>query len=223
MLIISDFRDYYDIHPGHEEDTRFRVIYKRKTEKINEKKGNIRYHKDRYFILGFCGKLYPICRLEPEIDKGMTHCYSFADIDAFVNANPGLFTVDRTPWCFPRDLVQFFKEDYSHYNDWFIKYKTPIFVTHIYKDATGKDRSPVKAWGQINPRLQDWNFGTQFDAYRAYQEIEMYMADVLKHPHRDMAKVDDEHRYAAHGFDKQSFRTPKGRKKKRRKHRQNCD
>jgi hypothetical protein len=60
--------------------------------------------------------------------------------------------------------------------------------------------------GLLNPRLKDIGFERIKDAFSAFQEISMYLANILVEQ-KKIAHVDDKYRIEQHGFDlKQSFR-----------------
>ena len=62
-----------------------------------------------------------------------------------------------------------------------------------------------------NPRLKDYQFERIKDSTTAFQEISMYLANILVEQ-KPVAEVEDKYRVEQHGFDlKDSFRNTKQR------------
>lgn len=63
--------------------------------------------------------------------------------------------------------------------------------------------------GLINPRLKDYGFERIKDSFAAFQEISMYLSNILVEQ-KETAAVEDKFRIEQHGFDlKTSFRKEK--------------
>jgi hypothetical protein len=69
----------------------------------------------------------------------------------------------------------------------------------------------------VNARLSDWGFASQVDPYNAWQELSVFLGNALANlDRREPRPIDDTLKAHAHGFDGQSFKNPKGRKKANR-------
>ena len=53
----------------------------------------------------------------------------------------------------------------------------------------------------INPCLKDYQFFKKFDAFSAYQELDMWMSGTLAWPQNMMVEIEDKYRIEQHGFD----------------------
>lgn len=66
--------------------------------------------------------------------------------------------------------------------------------------------------GLLNPVLKDLGFDRIKEAFGTFQEISIYLANILVEQ-KTIDSVDDKHRIQQHGFDlKESFRNTKKRK-----------
>lgn len=83
--------------------------------------------------------------------------------------------------------------DVSHIN---IKYQTPIIVW-------------IKDKCYSNPILDEIRFQKEVDSFSTYQEIEMFIGNVLVNDNDKMIKLSDKDRLHKAGFDKYSFRKDK--------------
>lgn len=245
MHIISKFHDYYDKIKAFGIDKT--VVYNRKPEIIfnmvreywyrdndkfpHFKEANVKGHcfTFRYFVIGFCGKLYPVINILRESDK-VNEFINIFDEETFKNylAVNGI-KYDPLGWGFRSynslsKLPKFFDP-----NSWkdlegkFQEYKTPVFVYGRFEEKA----DPIEkilinhynnaALGTMtNPCLQDFSFGKIKDPVSCFQEIYMYISGVLGVPAKPMVELSDKHKAmkAGHG-DKYSFRKmPEERKKK---------
>lgn len=208
MRIISPFRDYYDQHDYAESDD----IYIRKSKEIIEDCSRSRNGINLDFIIiGFCGEIYPLIRAHKSaLINGKNEiteefCFSSKEYETIkLKESSSLFD----NWYHPPS--GFFSKDFSSHKEEFIKYGVPIFVKKInrYNDVILKF--------ELNARLVDYKFGKIKDAQTAYQDVDMFISGVLGNK-ESMVEIDDKHRIKAHGYDEDSFRMPKGRKKPRRK------
>jgi hypothetical protein len=187
----------------------------------------IKYHQTRYhkyhvdrndpsaysLIFGFCGKLYLlfICNCN---NKN----YTFNDVIAFKNkydtceSNDGRYIVmDDTRSLFytlPFNIesIEQWKNTYHIFekiDDIFVALNCPVFCIF-----------PRSKKLIINPILKDFGMQSVFDPYTTYQEIDMYLNNVLTNRHApDIIRTDDLIRDSK-GMDKWSFRQigPKKRK-----------
>jgi hypothetical protein len=94
-------------------------------------------------------------------------------------------------------IKQFFIDWVLNGDAIFLDHKVPIWVARFYVEDPN---------GILNARLKDFGFEKIKDSFTAFQEISMYLANILVEQ-KEIATVDDKHRIERHGFDlKQSFR-----------------
>lgn len=235
MKIVSKFKDYYDNVQGVMYDESITFI--RKSEEIDV--GDIvalPYYSEpdyrKFFLIGFCNQIYVVHRYEVEfvhhspekiikIEKyikkhhrklitvneggGKQQFYCSYDIQEAIMLNP-----DRNMRYFNRkgteasilNVVEGVKS-----LNLFDKFETPIFSI-----CAGTGHREVIL--NTSPTLRNFNFESQFGPYSAYQELVMWIGNkaVSEYPPQitDNIVLRD-----AKGFDKWSFKTMKGQKKKR--------
>ena len=221
MILHTDFHDYYDNAIGFGVDQK--VHFNRFTREIDIilKTQNDRPVHYRSGLLGFCGFTYPFIKLE-RLDKRFqcgwdddrpkvleTHfAYSYEAYKA-KEAEWHNFSNDFWYWDQVRDvkLKQFFT-DWAMQNDTvFREHQIPIWVMNY---NSGKEKN-----GIANPKLKDFQFERIKDSNTAFQDISMYLANILVEQ-KEVASVEDKYRIQQHGFDlKESFRNTKKRKDQR--------
>ena len=238
MRIISKFHDYYDIGMGQGHDDS--LVYVRETKEIiphQKRVREIKYNRQdgvsyHYRVFGFCGKMIPMVELmvtkteQGKQDYETLFAYSAEELIK-VNEENGFSTdLKRKGWgrkYSDTDLgraVSFLKnapDAFKSKEELFQEHKTPIFYMPSQSKGYFDSSNYVSTALIVNPCLKDYEFYKAVDPYTAYQEIDMYIGGVLGSLGADMAEVSDEHRYKGHGYDKESFRQPAGRKKPRRK------
>jgi hypothetical protein len=209
----TDFHDYYDNAIGYGVDEK--VHYNRYTKKAAI---DIKSKLDRPFhresgLLGFCGKAYPFIELNRyghNLDehgrlKIIETRFAF-DADEYLKIKQEWAHCpdDFYSYAYTKDpkLKQFFDE-WSRDNDGiFLEHKVPVWIARFYA------REPN---GILNPRLKDYGFERRVDALTAFQEISMYLANILVEQ-KEIAIIEDRYRIEQHGFDlKKSFRNTKDR------------
>ena len=227
MRIISDFHDYYDCIQGLGQDQT--VVYLRKRETIggwqSTSKANhysVKWQKSltNHRIIGFCGKIIPMIELYVTEDAKPCRCWSIEDVDKFMQNSLSKgqlrayrstrwtrgFSSDRRRHLFEAFFINSDRRQ-NNYECLFRKHHVPIFVV-------GGDRQRQRI--VLNACLKRVEFYTQFDNFRAFQEISMYMGGVLgthgghktKYKGEPMSsEVSDRDLLIAKGFDKHSFRS----------------
>lgn len=104
--------------------------------------------------------------------------------------------------------------DFSNLKDLFIEHKVPYYIIKY-------TRNPNSATGHsliLNPCLSDYKVYRMFDAYTAYQEIDMFLNNEIVRPDDPYIEpIPDKIKAESHGFDKFSFRRSKGKKKRGKK------
>jgi hypothetical protein len=215
MRLHTDFHDYYDNAVGYGIDDN--VHYNRFTKKIEIRiKSQFDFPRHRNAgLLGFCGKIYPFIEIkkfdrkydlyEYGSDKlQIVECYFAYSFEEYVHK--------KSEWKEYTDafeyqdhsrkikLKQFFEDWKSQNDDIFLEYKVPIWVIKL-------DRNHSE--DVINPRLKDYGFDRIKDAFTTFQEISMYLSNIIVEQ-KETAIVEDKFRIEQHGFDlKKSFRKEK--------------
>lgn len=176
----------------------------------------------RRVIIGFCGKIY--IGYDVELSKSINNNYpnykntlfNIQDLEEFYNVldpKGSLWYNFIIPNKRNRKFIkrwnrwtsEVFEEFRDRYNETtnlehlFLDYNTPIFT--IVFNQYGRN-----AVFDPSPCLKDFNMGRKFDAYRAYQEIDMYMSGVLGSVEKEPVDISDTHMRDAKGFDNMSFK-----------------
>ena len=232
MRIISDFHDYYDCIQSSGQDLETIYFRKRKKVALNElpfPAFRCKYSQSKVFfreiIVGFCGKIYPVlkinCRHYGEEDTEY-FCYNVNEVDEVVRTNckkkeiaAYLVRGSKKYWCehskywyneHRRTFIeQFFNkcaEEQDAYNELFITSKSPIFVARYYSKIYPKCQHSII----YNDSLQKIQFVRLFDPYMAFQEIYSYISNIAQ-PLKPIPDISDRDMLEAKGFDKKwSFR-----------------
>ena len=234
MYIISKKKDYYDGVAGttgidkaivydrqiiEVEEKDFPLIFKRHRG-FNYKKpnpfyslGNAQIKKElkvlygdvSYFIIGFCGKLYPGWKLYSE---GQPRSYGGRELIITIEYDSNIIRnlIEKFIWQgnFDDDL-QYVKNYDALYL--FRELNTPVF---LYDQDYGRiDINPHSRYHPkfiINPLLKEYQFFRVFETFQAFQEIQMFLSGVLGNKEKEIVNVADKYKIAQHGFDKWSFR-----------------
>lgn len=191
-------------------------------------------------VVGFCGKIYGFVRLEttdpdakPDPVYGhrkrlVVYCYNMEAVDAFVEKHfkPKQLAQYRRPvnykvaarggatWprnCARIEFQQFFErveQSQDHYADVFTEHRCPIWT---YQKGGWREKSKLI----LNPGIKEFEFFRVFDPYTAFQEISMFLGGMAS-PEKPIPPISDEDLAACKGFDKWSFRTPPGTKKRKK-------
>lgn len=94
------------------------------------------------------------------------------------------------------------------------EYFTRDFVDSILREAGSPivelrgDSRYHDVWAIVNPNLSRIGFQSVVDPYTAFQEVSMYLTNVIGIPENPMVEVDNDSKVAKHGYNKQSFRHP---------------
>lgn len=208
MKLHSDFHDYYDTAIGYGIDSK--VYYSRFTTEVEK---NFKFKTDfprlaftiKPFLLGFCGEIYPLAELVKYGER-------LEILETFFAYDSEELERKRKEW--EPDEPKFFYEDKrtrgaarKFFEDWrmrddavFLENKVPVWIYKLYLN----NKTIV-----LNPRLKSYEFNRIRDAHAAFQEISVYLANILVEQ-KETAPVDDIHRIEQHGFDsKTSFRKEK--------------
>lgn len=214
MLIVSKYKDYYD---GVVKSTGVdkSVIYDRKEIVHNIipiffKKNDhiidltkIRNKKDTLaslYVIGFCGKLYVGAKIITinswfQSDKSIDYIY---DIDLISN-NFEIWDSRKSV----KNIINIVNN--INARQIFIEYNTPVFIYDLnYYNCENWRFFDEKFI--INPPLNKYKFYKIFDTYQAFQEISMFISNILVSDKKIMVDIEDKYKIEQHGFDKWSFR-----------------
>jgi len=239
MYIISKRKDYYDGVAGSMGIDKT-IVYERTPVKIENQKempkefhGNLlwnrdynnhflnlgysdieehckKYEKAKFFLVGFCGKLYLGWRLQytvKEYDEEknvMTEVlkvdiiYGYENVKEYVKGNWWKHNIE--------DDIEYVK----HYDpiNIFREINAPVFVYDndaviIYGEYGRRLNSGIFI---INPILKDYEFYKVLDTFQTFQELSMFLGGVLGRGEKEMIEIEDKYKIKKHGFDKWSFR-----------------
>ena len=212
MRLHTDFHDYYDNAVGYGIDEN--VHYNRFTKEVEiQIKSQFDFPRHRNAgLLGFCGQVYPFIEVK-KFDRKYDDEYASDDykiVEYFQAYNLEEYQAKESEWEDYSDdfgyyaqrenikLKQFFIDWNFQSDEIFLEYKVPIWVVRL-------DESK----GIINPRLKDYGFDRIKDSFTAFQEISMYLSNILVEQ-KEVAVIEDKYRIEQHGFDlKTSFRKEK--------------
>lgn len=237
MRIVSDKKDYYDCIQEHGQDRS--IFYIRQPEVINIRSKNwmkLQFGKFVFpevhnvlinnivaeqYIIGFCGKIYPVnCVYEEFIkdqrdERVYSYCFSNDDLDktlknlmtpkSFERYSGDVFKKGNRNkrYYFPRnDLAAFYQkcsEEQDSYSEMFIEKKSPIFVVDYKRETL--------TW---NPLLRPFEFFRVFEPSLAFQEIYMWLSNQAV-PHKPIYEPTNQEKIDTHGFNEESFRQPKAK------------
>lgn len=215
MRIYSKFKDYYDIFPSMKDDP---VVFNRHTKtysnrrnhdeadslsdadtntyKLSTKDKNELSHKN-YVESIFLSMKHEskVCEYVALI-AGKTHRFGKCGNKANVALRPYILFTDRDKVI---DIAEHADDIHRYFN-------SPVILYHRNKLY-------------INPQLSKFGFASIIDPYTMYQDIEMYISNVLtSYEDPDDLVMDEKTKLQSKGMDKWSFKTmPNDSKKKRRR------
>lgn len=232
MRIISKFKDYYDGGAAFGVD--MELMYVRKTEIIESFKQSI-YLYD-FHVIGFCGEIYPIVNYSQRgVDQKWerspkkyilygedTIKYTFDNEQKWKRGYGHIGDADKyhkvkaqTTFGWPfKSRAELFKEisQSNRFKEIFLEYQVPIFF-YGSVDTEISDKNQLV----LNPNLKNLAFYKVMDTIQAFQQISMFMSNVLVFdPQGDIPTGDDIVLRDSKGFNKFSFRKDPGQKKRRK-------
>ena len=210
MRIFSKTHDYYDGVAGHDSDPK-RVFNRPEPQTIHNNELSCKNYARRtfgsnFFIIGFCGEIYPgylndhINTDDPffvydyeSLPEGKLSQKYTGSIYYETDFNDKFFKgwFQKEIWNY-KGTTSFKNE----YNDIFLKYHVPYFVVYEYG---------IKLY----PSLKGLQFYKVFDAYSCYQRIDSYLFNELVPPDIVNYEPNDKLKAQSHGFDQFSFRKQK--------------
>ncbi len=211
MRLHTDFHDYYDNAVGYGIDEN--VYYNRFSKEVAiHFKPKFDFDYLGKGLLGFCGEIYPFREItrynrkdDSEYDsddyKVVERYYAFS-FEEYKNKESewkeSSFDFSYYETKKEKKLKQFFIDWREQSNDIFLEHRVPIWTLKL-----GRNK------GLINPRLKDYGFDRIKDSFTAFQEISMYLSNILVEQ-KETVIIEDKFRIEQHGFDlKKSFRKEK--------------
>jgi len=215
MKLHTDFHDYYDRAVGYGIDEN--VHYNRFTKKV-EIRINPQFDFPRHSnagLLGFCGKIYPFIEIKKYNNKYDLYEYGWDDlkvVERYFAYNFREYKDKKAEWGKYADAFEY--QDHSRktklkqfFTDWdyqsdeiFLQYKVPAWIVEF----NGSENN-----GTLDPKLKDYGFDRIKDSFTAFQEISIYLSNILVEQ-KEIAVIEDKFRIQQHGFDlKKSFRKEK--------------
>lgn len=224
MRIISRFQDYYDRSLAHGADkTR---VFLRETQEYAERNKNsdVPAHLMQLtsllkadmssgrvslspFLVAFAGKLYPGVRCHvtgsaadnPPSQSTAEIVYEFDSLKRFCTARD--VDLDKKGLFDRRSQAQRFEAFFALTGS---DRCGAMLVEHGIAIAVATEGRPGCVL--VNPPLKTFEFFRVFDAWQAYQELDMYLGALSAPDTKPPVQVADADRIQQHGFDRQSFR-----------------
>jgi hypothetical protein len=178
---------------------------------------SIPYWEIKSNFLIFCGKIYTYYVASFLGNDDKIYAWSIDDLIKYfkLNIEYSKFTTHWHYWRwnknnfaneFDRFETSFMANTNTDISDFCIKYNCPIMLCQSYRD-----NSTMKSLYKLilNPNLKNMSFQRVFNPYQAYQELEMFLGNVLVNDNDKMIKLSDKDRLHKAGFDKWSFRKMK--------------
>lgn len=230
MLIVSNYKDYYDSAVGMGIDKT--IVYTRHENEIDvpkdihelfsENAGNFGYKtistswsylptipKGKYeielFVVGFCGKLHVGC---------ICTSTDYSSIDKH-NLVEYVYDHDKLRSILSSNSNKYLnwgKSNKQHFDDYLFKIKSidPIEIFRKYNAPIFIYRSGLRGKKEkiyINPCLKEYGFMKIHDPFTAFQEIQMFVSGVLgNNENAPQPEMTEKQKIAQHGMDKWSFR-----------------
>lgn len=193
--------------------------------------------------IGFCGKFYPYIKFERGLPTDritqikppneVVFCYNFEQVEEYMNSFPytGNFMgyyrtklTDKQKRHYPvsshlpyqywndADTLENYFNKYTKQNlEPFFEHKTPIII------AVNRERGNQDTSLKTNISLKEYQFYRMFDAFKAFQEISMFLGGVMPRTGKETVILSDVMKRDKHGFDNMSFKTYSPGKKANRK------
>jgi hypothetical protein len=245
MLIISDFRDYYDavLKQGIDKT----IIYYRDTKELAKKQTpesvkvfdqipdrDLRGIEVKPFLIGYAGKVRLVYDLSVrEFSAKQIFAFDNADIQHFLiehkcnkaldefNDNGKSRRYRYGSRCYNNSfnfetLDKAFNLDYTTFSNIFIENKVPLFKIKIPNTYNWKEKNYDI---ELNPCLKEVQFYKAVDPFTMFQEIQMYISGVIGVERMMPVTISDVSMRDKKGFDNLSFKTLSPGKKYNRRNR----
>jgi len=233
MRIISKFKDYYDGFMNHDKKDYNNKLWVRFEKEVKINMNDLKVFEDRrlwlnhnhhyHCFLVIAGKVYPFIEVYHPggLDENLRYHESrrnfYYDIESYVNDHNIRETSYNKYYKYlfhKDDLIKFFKEPYPDMTDLCLQVGSPIILIqpedHTYKDKDSSLRTCV-----INIRLADLSFSKVMESHSIFQEIDMFVSNIMVDDKMPISPMTDLEKVESHGFDKKiSFRKQKQDDKK---------
>ena len=226
MRLISKIHDYYDPLTDSSDKS---LIFKRDNQEINLDLADelyslsycIRqtvtignYDRTCYIessIVGFCGKIYPVIKLNFQYayeESNIYYCYDMESVNQHFNWNEVktnsriLFSVS--------DIENWFNGSSSRWLDRNIDFRKKSNLLNMFKKHNVAYFHIYNGRIELYPILKKINFYKVFDIYSCMTALENYLTNELAPPDSmKILPISDKLKAETHGFDKHSFRKEK--------------
>jgi hypothetical protein len=227
MKLISKIHDYYDgVIRTTKQDESILFLREQRNIHINHGKFLDIEHRDdkndyhfKLGVIGFCGMLFPFVEVEEQSrSDGMTKESVYLDKDSIIADFKGLKNVEKHLWGGVSSLSNRIThwltagEERGWGNNLYSIYRDNILKELFLKEriayfAIRAPRGNYKGYNvEVYPILKDLMFFKKFDAFTAYQTIEMFLSnEMVQHDNRKVV-ISDKLKAESKGFDKWSFR-----------------
>ncbi len=212
MKLHTDFQDYYDYAVGYGVDKNVHYNRFSKSARISIKSQRNLPHFQDANLLGFCGEIYPFITIK-KFNRKYDSCEFDSDelkvVETFHAYSYKEYKNKEAEWEDYSDSFGYMSQSMDlklkqFFLDWrlrddavFLEHKVPVWKIELDEPIYN---------GTLNPRLKDYNFEVVKDAFTAFQEISMYLSNILIEQ-KEIAEIEDKYRIEQHGFDKKlSFR-----------------
>lgn len=238
-ILCSEFHDYYDVVQATGQDQTLLYVRRPKKEEMSEfpfpsildwgRRGGKAAPIIRQYIVGFCGRIYPVLHLHQTSWNYATVeavCHTLVEVDAFIESHYRDKEIEEYKTKLKRrhwrmrywdsnltrtSFEKFFnkcEEQKDAFAQMFLDHQCPVFVAHCQRPRWLGFKRWVEGEITWNGSLREHQFVRLFDPYTAFQEISMFMGN-LAVPLKPIPEISDKTMAEAKGFDKFSFRKPK--------------
>jgi hypothetical protein len=243
MRIYSDFNDYYDGVQAHGQDPACGYIRKELTTEVNLSVLDIPtrtvqygigwsfFSELKYYVLGFCGQLYPFIEYGFGGSDDRTKVYyepesliKLLSKDKWFRSRHSDFNKawiykfgDRRHNKFKNSTIESIEAFFNFYtgakSETFVNLGVPVFKIDAEKFTRemafaryGQNKTVRILEIVTNPNLKKLDFGKIKDVYSAFQELEMFLSGVLGIQQPELVEIADKDMVVKKGFNDWSFR-----------------
>ena len=166
-------------------------------------------------VIGFAGKLYPFAQVTikkstPLLTETIYIDYNTENYSYYTEQEYKKHKYRYTSYGnYKKECIKKYNhniEELNVFQNTFALYKCPVFAVYTESVLTYQRKTVF----ELNPNLSKFSFQKVFDAYSAYQELDMWLGNQA-YPGNTMVEIQDKDKVIKHGFDKMSFR--KGKEK----------
>lgn len=212
MRLISKFKDYYDhgiaygVDPNIIFDRKRCQVFSSTYDQLKIPNNMWRYGllKSGHYIgyLGFCGYIYPYIYHQTNLSYNKDTVIVWWD-------NSNLDWLDSRYVKYTKNYIEILKEFFKPIkieDDIFIEIKSPIFTTQLkYAEYVPGEKKFGEMNITVNPSLKDIGFQKVKNTVDCFNEISMYIGNVLNKG-KEIIEVSNKEKIVKAGFDNKSFR-----------------